>query len=156
MIRKRESKQIQFAWATGMAVFMLLAFSACNKTEDFEKLDLLTSKNWNLMSIKQDGVIVSDSCDLDDVLYFENASEFSYDNGALNCNNEGSSTMTAKSWKIIEDFTVIRLKYKISGGSARGEMVEYWKIETLNDSMLVVKDNTAESSGLVPEIRTYE
>ncbi|MBK9450292.1 MAG: hypothetical protein IPN95_12940 [Bacteroidetes bacterium] len=49
---------------------MLFALVACNKTKDFENLELLTGKDWHLQSRQVNGVEISDSCDWDDVLRF--------------------------------------------------------------------------------------
>lgn len=128
---------------------------SCNKTEDFEKLDLLLGKDWNLESRKSDGIEVIDSCDLDDVLYFESSSEFSYNWGTSSCAQEVLEVKPV-GWKLEEDFSVIRLKYKFTGNNSRGTMVEYWEIVELSDTALILKDAAAENSNLVPEVRTYK
>jgi hypothetical protein len=138
-------------------IFCLIGFTffiSCNKTEDFEKIDLLLGKDWNLESRKLDGIEVIESCDLDDVLYFESSSDFSYNWGTLSCAQEVLEVKPV-GWKLEDDLTIIRLKYKFTGNNSRGTMVEYWEIVELSDTALIVKDATAENNNLVPEVRTY-
>jgi hypothetical protein len=137
--------------------FYLIGFTffiSCNKTEDYDKLDLLRGKEWNLESRKSNGSEITDSCDLDDVLYFVSSTDFGYDWGTLSCAQEVLE-VTPQGWKLEDDFTVIRLKYKFKGSNSRGTMVEYWEIVELSDTALILKDATAENNNLVPEVRTY-
>lgn len=129
-------------------------FPGCNKTADFEDLDLLTQKDWHLTSRVQGGIALTDDCDLDDVLVFTNATDFDYDFGDLIC-GDSSLVKDADTWKIIDDFTVLRMKYRFEG-SGKGTIIEYWKILELNDTLLLVEDALAEGNDQVPEIRTYQ
>jgi hypothetical protein len=129
-------------------------FPGCNKTADFEDLDLLTQKDWHLTSRVQGGIALTDDCDLDDVLVFTDATDFDYNFGDLIC-GDSSFVKDADTWKIIDDFTVLRMKYRFEG-SGKGTIIEYWKILELNDTLLMVEDALAEGNGQVPEIRTYQ
>ncbi|MCR9099957.1 MAG: hypothetical protein NXI25_08405 [bacterium] len=134
------------------AAFVFLL--GCNKTADFEDLDLLTQKDWHLTSRVQGGTALTDDCDLDDVLVFTNATGFDYNFGDLIC-GDSSFVKDADTWKIIDDFTVLRMKYRFKG-SGKGTIIEYWKILELNDTLLLVEDALAEGNDQVPEIRTYQ
>lgn len=139
-------------------LFFLTAFftiCSCNKTEDYENLNLLIEKNWNLESRKMNGVEVSDSCDLDDILKFDKDFDFSYNVGSSICNQEVLEK-NPLSWKLTDNYTIIRMKYKFSGDGSRGSMIEYWEIIELSDTALIVQDATAEGNNLIPEIRTYK
>lgn len=129
-------------------------FAGCSKTADFEDLDLLTQKNWHFTSRVQGGTDLTDDCDLDDVLVFTDATDFDYNFGDLIC-GDSSFVKDADTWKIIDDFTVLRMKYRFNGNGA-GTIIEYWKILELNDTLLMVEDALAEGNDQVPEIRTYQ
>ena len=136
---------------------MLFALVACNKTKDFENLELLTGKDWHLQSRQVNGVEISDSCDWDDVLRFTDASNFTDDWGANICAND-SFVKTPACWKLIDDFSTIRVKYTFKpqeGLKARGNMVLYWEIIELSDTALIIKDALSESNDQDPEFRTY-
>jgi hypothetical protein len=134
---------------------MLFALVACNKTKDFQNLELLVGKDWNLESRKINGVEVSDSCDWDDVLRFTSASKFTFDWGAIACDDDGL-VESADTWKLIDNFSEIRMKFKFEGdGWKFGTYIEYWEIIELSDTMLVIKDANAESNDMEPEFRTY-
>lgn len=133
---------------------ILMITISCNKTANYSDIDLIVGKNWNLESRKVDEIEISDSCDLDDILYFENSSDFTYNLGTNICSQE-ILHKTEISWKLIDNFTIIRMKYKFSAGESKGIMVEYWEIIELSDTVLIVKDATAEDNNLVPEIRIY-
>ncbi|GJM31840.1 MAG: hypothetical protein DHS20C18_08410 [Saprospiraceae bacterium] len=139
-------------WST--LIFCL--FVGCNKTADFKDLDVLTGKEWQLKSIQQDGIEISESCDLDDVLFFENASTFNYDFGTSVCDEDQGLEKTADTFKIIDDFTTLRMKYKFTGDQGHGELIEYWEIVELNDSTLILKDALALDNNQIPEIRTLK
>jgi hypothetical protein len=150
MMPKRQNL-LHLLFFTGMVTLLV----SCNKTEDFDDLDLLTGKDWRLTSRMMDGVEISDSCDLDDVLRFSDAESFSHNWGAVAC-NPITEDRSADSWKLQDDFSVIRMKYKFSGDEGVGSMMEYWEIIELSDTALVLKDATAEDNDQVPEFRTYE
>ncbi len=136
---------------------MLFALVACNKTKDFENLDLLIGKDWHLQSRQVNGVEISDSCDFDDVLRFTDASNFTDDWGTNICASD-SFVKTPACWKLIDDFSTIRVKYTFKpqeGLKARGNMVLYWEIIELSDTALIIKDGLAEGNDQEPEFRTY-
>lgn len=140
-------------WFVFLALITLPLLTGCNKTDDFEDLELLTKKNWHLTSKTQAGVDITNDCDLDDVLLFEDATKFNYEDGVLNC-FEDDLNKVGDTWKIIEDFTVLRMKYKFSG-EGRGSLVEYWKIIELSETSLIIEDALAADNDQIPEIRTY-
>lgn len=136
---------------------MLFALVSCNKTKDFENLDLLIGKDWNLQSRMVNGVEISDTCDLDDVLRFTDVSRFTDDVGTNICASD-SFVKTPDGWKLIDDFSTIRVKYTFKsqeGLNARGNMVLYWEIIELSDTALIIKDGLAEGNDQVPEFRAY-
>lgn len=143
-------KRIFILWLL-VTVFSL---NGCNETADFEYLDLLTQKTWELTERMQDGIDITEDCDLDDVLIFENAADFDYDAGTLTCFDFDQSK-SADTWKIIDDFTVLRMKFRFSN-DGKGTLIEYWKITELSENLLVMEDALAEDNGQVPEIRTYQ
>lgn len=136
------------------ALSIVLIIAGCNKTKNFKDLNLLVQKEWQLTSVTSNGIDVSNDCDLDDVLKFEDDSKFDYNFGVLECDNDNLEK-TAKSWKIIDDYTVLRMKYKIRGNS-NGSAIDYWKIIELSDSLLIVEDDLAEENNQIPEVRTYQ
>lgn len=140
-------------WFVFLSLITLPLLTGCNKTDDFEDLELLTKKNWHLTSRTQGGVDITNDCDLDDILLFEDATKFNYEDGVLNC-FENDLNKVGDTWKIIDDFTVLRMKYKFSG-EGRGSVVEYWKIIALSETSLIIEDALAEDNDQIPEIRTY-
>ena len=140
-------------WFVFLSILTFPFLSACNKTDDFEDLELLTDKNWHLTSRTQGGIAITSDCDLDDILVFKDATKFNYDWGALSC-FDSDLKKTADTWKMIDDFTVLRMKYKFSG-DGRGSIVEYWKIIELNETSLIVEDAQSGDNDQIPEIRTY-
>ena len=89
-------------------VFGVLLGAGCNKTDDFEDLDLLIQKEWRLTSITKENVEISEPCDLDDILRFDDALTFSYDFGLMQCSEEAALQRTATKWKIIDDFKLYK------------------------------------------------
>ena len=141
-------------WFVFLSVITFTFLTGCDKTEDFEDLELLTKKNWHLTSRTQGVVNITNDCDLDDILFFEDATKFKYDYGVLNC-NDYELNKAADTWKIINDFTVLRMKYKLSV-EVTGSLIEYWKIIELSATSLIIEDALAEDNDQVPEIRTYQ
>ena len=140
-------------WFVFLSVITFTFLTGCDKTEDFEDLKLLTNKNWHLTSRTQGGIDITNDCDLDDILFFEDATNFKYDYGVLSCNDYDVNKV-ADTWKIIDDFTVLRMKYKLSV-EVTGSMIEYWKIIELSETSLIIEDAMAENNDQIPEIRTY-
>ncbi len=127
----------------------------CNKTEDFEDLDLLIKKEWHLISREQNNINITEICDLDDVLLFENESNFNHDYSTLNCFDYEEDKKGNK-WKMIDDFTVLRMKYWLNDENPKDVLIEYWKIIELSDTLLIVEDALAGDNDQIPEIRTYK
>lgn len=137
-----------------LSAIILTFLSGCNKTDEFEDLNLLTEKNWQLTSIVQGGIDITDDCDLDDLLIFEDATQFNYDYGILYC-IDNDIAKAGDTYKIIEDFTVLRMKYKING-EVTATLIEYWKITELSETSLIIEDASAEGNDQIPEIRIYQ
>lgn len=137
-----------------VCIAMLGLLVSCNKTDEFSDLDRLTGKDWHLQSRMQGGLNTTTPCDLDNVLRFTDASNFIFDAGIDSCGGN-TTRKTAIAWRLTDGFTILRMKYKFSQDQIRGSMIEYWEINQLNDTALVVIDKTAENSRLVPEILTY-
>ena len=133
-------------------LFILILFS-CNKTMDFEDIDLLIGKDWRLTNIEKEGNVISEPCDLDDVLTFNDHAEFTYQRGELECYANEEDKESVK-WKLIDDFKVIRMKFKIDEGTSQARLVENWEILELNDTLLVLRVST--ESEQIPEIRSFE
>ena len=140
-------------WFVFVSLITFTFLTGCNKTDDFEDLELLTKKNWHLTSITQGGIDITNDCDLDDILFFEDATKFKYDYGVLNC-TDYEVNKVGDTWKIIDDFTVLRMKYKLSV-EVTGSLIEYWKIIELSETSLILEDALAEDNDQIPEIRTY-
>lgn len=136
-----------------LSIITFAFLTGCNKTEDFEDLELLTKKNWHLTSRTQGGIDITNDCDLDDILFFEDATKFKYDYGVLSCNDYDVNKV-ADTWKIVDDFTVLRMKYKLSV-EVTGSMSEYWNIIELSETSLILENASAEDNDKIPEIRTY-
>lgn len=135
-------------------VIILLSIS-CNKTDSYENLNLLIENEWNLFSREKNNINIIENCDLDDRLLFENSSIFTYDFGVLNC-FENENKKTGLKWKIVDNHTTLRLKYRINQSYLRSVLIEYWKIIEINDSLLILEDALAEDNGQNPEIRIYK
>ena len=133
-------------------LFILILFS-CNKTMDFEDIDLLIGKDWRLTNIEKEGNVISEPCDLDDVLTFNDHAEFTYQRGELECYANEEDKESVK-WKLIDDFKVIRMKFKIDEGTSQARLVENWEILELNDTLLVLREST--ESEQIPEIRSFD
>ncbi|MCO6493276.1 MAG: lipocalin family protein [Phaeodactylibacter sp.] len=123
-----------------IALAAILTGTGCSKTEDFEDLDLLLNKEWQLAEVARDGNPVNDTCHLDDVLVFENTEDFDYRVGSSLC-DESEAQRTPSSWKMREKFTVIRLDYKVRFGASRATISEYWEIQELTENTLVLRDD---------------
>ena len=140
-------------WFVFLSIITFTFLTGCDKTDDFEDLELLTKANWHLTSRTQGGIDITNDCDLDDLLFFEDATKFTYDYGVLSC-SDNDLTKVGDTWKIIDDFTVLRMKFKISG-DVTGSLIEYWKIIELSETSLIIEDALAENNDQIPEIRTY-
>ena len=140
-------------WFVFLLILTFPLLNACNKTDDFEGLELLTEKAWHLTSRTQGGLDIANDCDLDDLLTFEDVTNFDYNYGVLSC-PDNDIAKEGDTWKIIDDFTVLRMKYTFSG-NGNGTLIEYWKITELSDTLLIVEDALAEDNDQIPEIRTY-
>lgn len=127
----------------------------CNKTSDFKDLDLLVGFEWNLISRTMDGVDITEDCDKDNVLVFINSSKFNDDQGSLLCNDPGEYHISSDSWKFIDNYKTIRLKYKFTTNKSSGNFYDYWDLLELTESTLRIKDGTAEDNNQIPEIRAY-
>ena len=128
--------------------------ASCNKTDEFEDLDLLLNRDWRLHTRMLDGVDITDSCDIDDVMRITSTDEFTHSLGALRC--EGAfGNQRPTGWKFIENNTVMRMRYSFRENRSAGTMILYWEIVSLSDTALVLKDATAENNDLVPEFRYY-
>ena len=136
-------------------LFVAISFSSCNKTKDYPKLNLLIEKEWKLKTIEKDDEDITSDCNKDDVLTFNDEKSFDYNFGVENCDDSETSKKSIK-WKIIEDFTVLRMKYKLNENSSKASLIEYWEIIELNDSLLVVQDALAEDNNQTPEVFTFK
>ncbi len=141
-------------WFIFLSIITFPFLTACNKTDDFEDLELLTQKAWHLTSRTQGGIDIANDCDLDDILIFEDATNFYYNYGVLSC-PDNDIVKVGDTWKIIDDFTVLRMKYTYSGNGI-GIIIEYWKITELSGTRLIIEDAFAEDNDQIPEIRTYQ
>ncbi len=139
---------------TGIIFISLFTLVSCDKTKNFEDLDVLTGKQWRLHTITLNGVQITDSCDLDDVLSFQDETSFDYDYGTQNCDNSEENEDPVR-WKIIDDFTVLKMKHKFNNDGVKGSAILYWRITELTDSTLILEDAYAEDNNLDTEIRTY-
>jgi|GEM_PF-2208033 len=133
---------------------LLMLSSGCSKTTDYTNYDLLVGKDWQLTSIDSAGLRLGDNCDFDDVLRFRDASSFTYDNGPC---DRTVGTKEARSWKMTDDFTVLRLKYHFEFGDRRGSRVsgafiEQWEVISITDTSLVLSDAMAEENDQMPRI----
>ena len=63
---------------------------------------------------------------------------------------------TGLKWKIVDNHTILRLKFWINQSYPRSILIEYWKIIEINDSLLILQDALAEDNGQNPEIRIYK
>ena len=142
-------KSITFLFAT----VALIATSSCNKNDKYTNYDLLVEKEWKLTSIERNGAEIGEQCDFDDVLSFENEKDFTYDHGAC---DENELEETGDSWKLTDDFTILRMKFKIRNGTSFGSTLQYWDIESIIDTMLVISDANAEDNNMAPETRTFK
>lgn len=131
-------------------VVVFVFFLGCNKIVDFEDLEFLIQKNWYFILRVQGGIDLIDDCDLDDVLVFMNVIDFDYDFGDLIC-GDSSFVKDVDIWKIIDDFIVLRMKYRFEG-SGKGIIIEYWKIFEFNDILFLVEDVLVEGNDQVFEI----
>ncbi|MBK7343636.1 MAG: hypothetical protein IPJ06_11445 [Saprospiraceae bacterium] len=127
----------------------------CNKTSDFKDLDLFVGFEWNLISRTMDGVDITEDCDKDNVLVFINSSTFNDDQGSLLCDDPGEFNISSDSWKFIDNYKTIRLKYTFTTDKSSGSLYDYWDLLELTESTLRIKDGTAEDNNQIPEIRTY-
>lgn len=135
-------------------LIIALGFLSCNKTKDYPKLNLLINKEWNLIKVEKSGENITSSCNYDDVLIFANDKDFQYNFGLENCDESETSKESVK-FKMIDDYTVIRMKYKLNENSSRAGLIEYWEVIELNDSLLIVQDALAEDNDQTPEVYTF-
>ena len=141
----------------GLSLLLLLLFigTSCEKNEDFSDFDLLVDKEWRLVSVTEEGAVVTRACDTDDVLKFDNAEDFSYDFGEV-CEEDGTLTFSASTWKMRDNFRVIRLRFTFRDDGVTGDSIDYWEIVELTENTLILKDDTAEDNDMPAAIRRYE
>ncbi len=136
-------------------LFLLFSTTSCKKNEDFPGFDLLVDKEWKLTGVIEDGRDVTEPCDVDDVLIFENDKDFSYEFGEI-CDDAGTIVGTAKTWDMRENYRVVRLKFGFRGEGTVGNGWEYWEITELTETQLILTEDTAEKNNLPVVIRRYE
>lgn len=134
----------------------LLLLGACSKSEPFEDLELLLDKTWTLTSITREGQEISESCNLDDTLFFEDTKSFSHSRGELLCAGEEDYGKIAKGWEFWNDNTAMRLKFKLENVGVASTILEYWEIVNLTPDTLLLKDALAEENNQIPEFRLYK
>lgn len=134
---------------------LLLSISCRPNIQDFDQVNLLVDKEWLQVSIEQDNVEVSDTCDLDDVFRFSVNSDFSHEEGVLQCNPADDLKITGTSWQFNRGFESIRLRYQIRGNS-RGTLIRVWRIIELTDSSLILEEEVdPDDANAIPEIRRF-
>jgi len=137
----------------GVILLAFVLLSGCNKTNKFEDLDLLINKEWKLISISTSDMDITRDCDTDDILFLEESPDFDYDRGDEICDDE-LDEKEAKKWKLIKDFSQIRLTYKFKGEGSRGSLVEYWEILDLKENLLLIQE-VADGNDLNLRVRSY-
>jgi hypothetical protein len=138
-------------YSLGFILFILINVS-CDKTMNFEDINLLIKRDWHLTTIEKGGDVISEPCDLDDVLTFNDDAEFHYQKGELECYaNEGNKESVK--WKLIDDYKVIRMKFKIDEGASQTRLFEYWEILQLNDTLLMLREIM--DGEQIPEVRSF-
>ncbi|MFD1553122.1 hypothetical protein DNU06_12390 [Putridiphycobacter roseus] len=132
---------------------VLLVFSACQKIDNYDQLDLLTDKEWALTSISENGIEIADSCELDNSILFSKDGKVSNQFGAINCNEEYGFD----EWKFAQEYSLIKLKFKIAGKGLNGGVgIERREVLELSENRLLLKENVASQVQGMPKIYTYQ
>jgi len=143
-------------FATILLLLVSLFLTSCTKNENFEDLDLLLLKKWHLKSITVGGVDSTGTCDSDDFLIFDDASNFSYNYGSLDCYDETFIAMKSTTWQFREKFTQIRFRYTYSFETGFGTSLRYWDIVQLNDDILILRENIFDEDENLLKVKTYK
>lgn len=143
-------------FATILLLLISLLLISCTKNEKFEDLDLLLLKKWHLKSITVGGVDSTGMCDSDDFLIFDDASNYSYNYGNLNCYDDTFIVLKSTTWQFREQFTQIRFRYTYSLGTGFGTVLRYWDIVQLNEDILILRENIFDRDENLLMVKTYE
>ena len=134
---------------------VIVFITSCNKNDDFDKLDTLLYHEWKLVSVKKDGIEISRTCDLDNILKFENSSDFRYSTGTNICDDEEGLELNGVKWRLKDNLSTLKLYFNFKDDGVSGEKIEYWELIELSDTLMILKDALAEDNNQTPEFREY-
>ena len=134
---------------------LVLTFSACQKAEDFEDLDLLLNKNWKLIKITQGSADITKACDIDDVLTFTDTKNYTFSFGENFCDETTEQNTSSKGWEFKNNFTQLILSSKLKTDSGVFNLYPRWDIVELTENTLILRDAGAEDNDIVPIVQEY-
>ncbi len=148
---KRFSSSQRLTSTSLLLAVTVMIFQSCIKTNDFPDLDLLIEKEWTLTSVEENEEDITQECDLDDVLIFQESPDFTHKFGE-ECANQLDKE--PKRWSLRDDYTLLRMSYKFSGNGS-GSVQEYYRIMDLQDSILVLREDYEDDNPVPNKILTY-
>lgn len=134
---------------------LILIFSACQKAEDFEDLDLLLNKDWKLIKVTQGTADITKACDIDDVLTFIDTKDYEYNFGENFCDAAFEMNSESRDWEFKKDFTQLILSSKQKTNSSLAILYLRWDIVELTENTLILSDARAENNDMVPIVQVY-
>ena len=139
--------------ATCALLFCMLTFS-CNKNKEFDNYNLLVDHEWQLQSVTNDGVDITKDCELDNVLIFENKTKFDNKLGTDICDSN-DKYLTPDCWILQDNFTTLKLNYKMKMSGRKQNFVRYWEIVELTESTLILQTIPSEFNNEYDKIVEY-
>ncbi|MEM7368090.1 MAG: hypothetical protein AAF587_05775 [Bacteroidota bacterium] len=140
---------------TSLFLILLLGSSCRPDIAEFENLDLLVDKEWQLVSIQRNNIEISEACNLDDVLFFTADSDFSHDQGSLDCFPNDDSEVEGRNWRFVRDYSTIRTVYVVRGNGV-AILPRSWRFVNLNDTSMIWEEVVDPGDqNAIPEVRHF-
>lgn len=133
---------------------LFIATLSCNKSKDYDYIDLLVDKEWKLVSKTENGLEVSAPCELDNTIIFRTDSDVEQDFGSITCEDFEYETYK---WTFADDYAQIKFKYWFRNDKGRitGQGSDPWEIVELTESTFVIKERFANSEEVKPVFKHY-
>ncbi|MBD0331282.1 MAG: hypothetical protein ICV66_01375 [Chitinophagaceae bacterium] len=128
-------------------LFVGLFLFGCNKDNSDSKKALLTSSSWKLVNYEKREVIggvpsswvstmgMLDTCEKDNITFFESNGSFKESNGAIKCWVTSSDNYSTGSWLLLSDDTQVKVTKSYNGNSGNAYTYLY-NISTLDKNTL--------------------
>ena len=136
------------------AVLVLGAFGGCVQNEDFDAFELLTDGEWILVSVLENGNETIRNCQIDNVLEFVDADDFSFSFGGDLC--EDWEDDKEGTWKLKDEGTSLNFSYwQDLEPTGKAQIKEYWEIVSVTNDTLMLQDQLARDNEMNVIVETY-